>query len=127
MGRKKILIRRILSKRDRDSTFRKRYPGLTKKAHELGVLCDQDVFLFVRNRETGRIRSYTSTDEQFIPNYQSISRADRQGPLDMGSYYREATPKVNVGAPSSLQAALRLMLPTLLKDTKKCFQLVQKI
>ena len=126
MGRKKILIQRISSKRTRDNTFRKRYPGLRKKAHELGVLCDQDVFLFVRDRSSKRICMYSSTDERFIPDYDQIREQDRKGPTDMVPFYtsRPASRVDPVRAPLLLRAALSRALPRLLQESRRGCQLL---
>jgi hypothetical protein len=88
MGRNKILIKAILSKRKRRNTYNKRWPGLKKKAHELSVLCNQDVFLYARDQDTGVVKMYSSSAENFIPDYESIKLKDRDGPNDMSTYYQ---------------------------------------
>jgi hypothetical protein len=45
MGRKKILIKPILEERLRNITFNKRKAGLLKKAAELSMLCNIQVYL----------------------------------------------------------------------------------
>jgi hypothetical protein len=88
MGRNKILIKAILSKRKRRNTYNKRWPGLKKKAHELSVLCNQDVFLYARDQDTGVVKMYSSSAENFAPDYESIKPKDRDGPNDMSTYYQ---------------------------------------
>ena len=53
----------------RKVTFSKRRKGLTKKAIELSVLCDQDVFLVIFDKEKQKLSLYNSDanfDEQVI-------------------------------------------------------------
>ncbi|KAL5541177.1 hypothetical protein UlMin_042650 [Ulmus minor] len=47
MGRRKLQIKRIEDRHNRQVTFSKRRSGLMKKAHELSVLCDVEVALIV--------------------------------------------------------------------------------
>lgn len=49
MGRRKIEITKRTSQRDRKNTYRKRKPGLIKKAQELAILTDTKVFLSIQN------------------------------------------------------------------------------
>jgi hypothetical protein len=138
MGRKPILIQPIQLKRKREDTFRKRFPGLVKKGHELGVLCNQDIFMFVRDRSTGRVRSYRSTNERFVPDYSRMNPGDAQGPVDVGKYYKPRSvdpyPAV-VSQPvtkppqsiiSQLASALRVAGPTLLSDSRRCAEIVSQ-
>ncbi|KAL5541182.1 hypothetical protein UlMin_042655 [Ulmus minor] len=47
MGRRKLQIKRIADRHNRQVTFSKRRSGLMKKAHELSVLCDVEIALVV--------------------------------------------------------------------------------
>lgn len=49
MGRKKIVIERIIDRRRKKATFDKRKKGILKKAHELAVLTGSTVSLSIRN------------------------------------------------------------------------------
>lgn len=83
MGRRSIPTRYIKDKKARDATFRKRLIGAKKKAYELSVLCGQDTFLYVRDQITGRVKSFSSTSENFIPDYTKIKFEDRSSSEDM--------------------------------------------
>jgi hypothetical protein len=138
MGRKSILIQPIQLKRKREDTFRKRFPGLIKKGHELGVLCDQDIFMFVRDRSTGRVRSYTSTNERFMPNYSHIKPGDTQGPSDVGKYYKprsvepypsavtQPQPVKQQSMACQILTALKIVGPTLLSDSRRCAEIMNQ-
>ncbi|KAL5539636.1 hypothetical protein UlMin_045303 [Ulmus minor] len=47
MGRRKLQIKRIEDRHNRQVTFSKRRSGLMKKAHELSVLCDVEIALVI--------------------------------------------------------------------------------
>ncbi|KAF3489290.1 hypothetical protein F2Q69_00054142 [Brassica cretica] len=47
MGRGKVELKMIENKINRQVTFAKRRKGLSKKAHELSVLCDAEVVLII--------------------------------------------------------------------------------
>ena len=89
MGKVARKIIKIVNPRDRKITFNKRHDGVMKKIHELGVLCDQDTFLFVRDRVTQRVRMFSSSNERFIPHYGTIKQEDRKGPSDMQRHYKK--------------------------------------
>ena len=59
MGRRKIEMKRIEDKSNRQVTFSKRRSGLIKKARELSVLCDVDVALLVFSNR-GRLYEFFS-------------------------------------------------------------------
>jgi hypothetical protein len=84
MGRKKIEIQPLLSHRRRQNTYKKRKPGLFKKAHELGILCNKEVFVYIQDKDTGATEAYISSGENYIPDYTKISIGDRKGPKDYG-------------------------------------------
>ena len=73
MGRKKIEIERIAVEKNRLGTFHKRKVGLVKKAIELSVLCDSEVFMVVFG-ENGQAFQFSSNDSnetiQRYLNYQ---------------------------------------------------------
>ena len=64
MGRGKVELKRIEDNGSRHVSFSKRRNGLMKKAHELAVLCDVDVGLFVFSG-TNRLYEF-STGERFL-------------------------------------------------------------
>ncbi|GJS42388.1 transcription factor, MADS-box [Tanacetum coccineum] len=64
MGRGKVELKRIEDNGSRHVSFSKRRNGLMKKAHELAVLCDVDIGLFVFSGNN-RLYEY-STGERFI-------------------------------------------------------------
>jgi len=47
MGRRRIEMKKIEDKTSRQVTFSKRKNGIMKKAHELSLLCDATVSLFL--------------------------------------------------------------------------------
>lgn len=53
----------IKNKIDRNVTFCKRKKGLIKKAMELSVMCDQDVALFIFDKEKNKFIAYNSSKE----------------------------------------------------------------
>ncbi|XP_024969701.1 truncated transcription factor CAULIFLOWER A-like isoform X2 [Cynara cardunculus var. scolymus] len=77
MGRGKVELKRIEDKSSRQVSFSKRRNGLMKKTHELAVLCDVDVALFIFS---GRGRLYEfSTGESMIKlltRYQSYKKTE---------------------------------------------------
>ena len=61
MGKKKYeQIQRIPSSNSRNITYFKRIKGLIKKAIEISVLCDQEVFMYVIDNRKNRILHYSS-------------------------------------------------------------------
>ena len=61
MGKKKYeQIQRIPSSNSRNITYFKRIKGLIKKAIEISVLCDQEVFMYVLDNHKNRILHYSS-------------------------------------------------------------------
>jgi hypothetical protein len=82
MGRKKIQIALLSTKRARAVTLKKRKPGLMKKAYELSVLCECDVFLYIRDKTTTSTDMFTSTDEDYVPDYTKVVPGDRKQPKD---------------------------------------------
>jgi hypothetical protein len=133
MGRRKIDIRPIQANRRRANTYKKRKPGLMKKAYELGELCRKDVYVFIIDRDTGATHTFASTDEEYVPDYKIIKPGDRKGPKDFEGLYgvkrsvrkiatrpqsevkvkvepqvaKESRPALNDGASSSLVGAPR--------------------
>ena len=89
MGRVKRAIIEVEDTRTRRITCKKRSAGAMKKLHELAILCNQDIFLYIRDQETGKIRTFASCDEKFIPDYAAISQEDCKGPKDMEIYYNQ--------------------------------------
>ncbi|XP_049355731.1 agamous-like MADS-box protein AGL70 [Solanum verrucosum] len=61
MGRRKLEIKRIESKSNRQMSFCKRSKGLMKKAKEISILCDVDVaVVLISNR--GKLHEFSSTN-----------------------------------------------------------------
>jgi MADS-box transcription factor len=71
MGRNKIKIERIKSERNRNITYIKRKKGLIKKAMELSLLCDVNIFLCLIPRGTKEMCLFCSSDsiDDFIEKY----------------------------------------------------------
>ena len=64
MGRNKILTnQRIDDPANRRITYLKRRKGLVKKAMELSMLCEQEVYMAIYDRERHEMLRYTSTAE----------------------------------------------------------------
>ncbi|XP_040990592.1 truncated transcription factor CAULIFLOWER A-like [Juglans microcarpa x Juglans regia] len=79
MGRRRVQLKRIENKINRQVTFSKRRSGLLKKAHEISVLCDAEVALIVFSTK-GKVFEY-STDscmERILERYERYSYAERQ-------------------------------------------------
>ncbi len=62
MGRKKIDIKLIEDKKDRQVTFAKRKIGLLKKAAELAILCGTKVSLLFTDL-SDQLHTYSNTDD----------------------------------------------------------------
>ncbi len=73
MGRNKISIQKIKDTRIRNITFCKRKKGLIKKAMELCLLCDADIFLCIYNKQIslGQLILFCSNNDidYFIDNF----------------------------------------------------------
>ena len=74
MGRNKIKIERIKSERNRNITYIKRKKGLIKKAMELSVLCDVNIFLCLISKNSNQKSLFCSSDsvDDFIQKYITI-------------------------------------------------------
>nr|BAD42353.1 PISTILLATA-like protein [Brasenia schreberi] len=75
MGRGKIEIKRIENSSNRQVTFSKRKQGILKKAKEISVLCDANVFLILFS-SAGKMYEYTSPSanlENILTRYQTAS------------------------------------------------------
>lgn len=70
MGRNKIKIERIKNDKIREITFIKRKRGVIKKAMELSILCDVEVFLAIADNESN-LCIYNAKNDfyKFIKNY----------------------------------------------------------
>lgn len=120
MGRVKREIALIKDLANRRVTFRKRYGGIQKKLHDLGILCHQDIFLYVRDATNGHVRMYSSSDERFIPDYNVIRREDRKGPQDVRCFYDRAAKSSSIPQPHAREASPQATLDTCsLPDTQK--------
>ena len=74
MGRNKIKIERIKSERNRNIRYIKRKKGLIKKAMELSVLCDVNIFLCLIPKNSNQKSLFCSSDsiDDFIQKYITI-------------------------------------------------------
>ena len=64
MGKKKIeVVAKITDKNSRKVTYTKRKKGLIKKAMELSILCEQNIFLAILDKETDKLVIYTSSPQ----------------------------------------------------------------
>ena len=63
MGKKKIeSFQLITNKNARNITYGKRYKGLIKKAMELSMLCDQQIFLSIYDQTKEKLVIYSSKE-----------------------------------------------------------------
>ena len=63
MGKKKIAIEQIKNNKTRRLTLNKRKKGLIKKAMELSILCNADVFIEIKNKDNpSKSTMYSSSD-----------------------------------------------------------------
>jgi hypothetical protein len=132
MGKVARKIIKIVNPRDRKITFKKRYDGVMKKIHELGILCDQDTFLFVRDRVTQRVRMFSSSNERFIPHYATIKQEDRKGPSDMQRYYEKTKKSPIPDAPMPISSSdgsphKRAVYKALLQQGLACHGILQNL
>lgn len=134
MGKVARKITQIINPRDRKVTFKKRHDGVMKKIHELGILCNQDTFLFVRDRVTQRVRMFSSIEEHFIPHYANIKQEDRKGPSDMQRHYNKtrklAAPDTMSPLPPSTETqheSERHVYTSLLQQGQACHRILEGI
>jgi hypothetical protein len=82
MGRNKIKMERIKSERNRNVTFIKRKKGLIKKAMELSLLCEANIFLCIIPKGTTEKSIFCSNESynEFIENNLSV-------PISPQEYY----------------------------------------
>ncbi|KAL3649456.1 hypothetical protein CASFOL_005859 [Castilleja foliolosa] len=62
MARKKVKFAMITNKRLRKSTEKRRVTNLFKKAHELSILCNIEMFIIIFNRNEGETTMWPSQD-----------------------------------------------------------------
>ena len=63
MGRNTIRIEKVESKHPRNYAYVQRKRGLLKKAIELSILCGQDLFLVMYDRECKKLVTLSSSDD----------------------------------------------------------------
>ena len=69
MGKKKITIAELTSEKNKRLTLNKRKKGLIKKAMELSILCDADVFIQISNPNDPKDTTiFTSNDLKEMTN-----------------------------------------------------------
>ena len=67
MGKKKIdKIEKIENTNSRNVTYNKRTKGLVKKSIELSVLCDQEVFVYIYDKNKDKVIHFHSDPEMDI-------------------------------------------------------------
>ena len=73
MGKNKIKIEKIKSERNRNVTLYKRKKGLIKKAMELSLLCDAEIFLAIVDKERQKLSYFRTAKNinEFISKYLS--------------------------------------------------------
>jgi hypothetical protein len=49
MGRKKIIIKEIENKKQKNTTFNRRELSIIKKSYELSVLCDCQILIIIKD------------------------------------------------------------------------------
>ncbi|KAL4584142.1 hypothetical protein LXL04_008732 [Taraxacum kok-saghyz] len=77
MGRGKVELKRIEDKSSRQVSFSKRRNGLMKKSHELTVLCDVDVALFIFSSK-GILYEFSTGESmtRILDSYQSYKETE---------------------------------------------------
>ena len=64
MGKKKYEeIKKIENTNNRNVTWVKRLKGVIKKSIELSILCDQEIFVFVLDKQRKRVVHYQSDQD----------------------------------------------------------------
>ena len=86
MGRNKIKIEKIKNDRNRLVTFIKRKRGLIKKAMELALLCDADVFVAVVSHENPQLSIFSND-----PNPETFTEKSPIEPIEFCSLSEYST------------------------------------
>ncbi|XP_063938455.1 MADS-box protein FLOWERING LOCUS C isoform X1 [Daucus carota subsp. sativus] len=77
MGRKKLVIKRIEDKCNRQVTFSKRRKGLFKKAQDLSILCDIQIAVIVFSSRNKLYQfSYGNSMTEIIQQYYDVTDSD---------------------------------------------------
>ncbi len=102
VGRKKIEIKKIANDRARQVTFTKRKGGLLKKAEELSILCNSEVFIAIFS-SNDKLYEYCSAEQsnKFLKKY-----LERREESKLRNHILSKAVKVSMSAqdPHSLQA-----------------------
>ena len=73
MGKKKIeIVNKIANENSRNITYGKRYKGLIKKAMELSILCEQQIFITIYDETKEKLIVYSSSEDITIDSMQVI-------------------------------------------------------
>ena len=80
MGRKLIEIKKIEDKIAKEYAFAQRKRGLIKKTIELGVLCDQEMFLIIYDKDKNAMIEYSTENftEESVKKLRSTKLSQHQ-------------------------------------------------
>lgn len=57
--------------------------------NDLSILCDLEIFCYFRDRATQNVRMFSTSDEEFEPDYSLIKVENRTGPKDVQHHYQK--------------------------------------
>lgn len=76
MGRNTIKIQKVQDKHPRNYAYVQRKRGLLKKAIELSVLCETDLFLVMFDRQSKKLVQLTSSEEFNVKAVAELTRPE---------------------------------------------------